>query len=87
MTGTHIIFEEMTPNPATKRWAVMPKDRSPQIGGISWHGPWRKYCFMPGANCVFEEVCLREIADFCVTQTKLHREAKSQIKAPVLMSV
>ena len=74
-TGTHIIFEELTPNPATKRWAVMPKDRSPQIGVVSWYGPWRKYCYTPMANTVYEQVCLREIAGFCENQTQLHRRS------------
>jgi len=76
-TGTHIRFDELTPNPATKRWAVMPRDGSAQIGGISWYGPWRKYCFIPMPNCTFEQVCLREIADFIDTQTRQHRMAKS----------
>lgn len=74
--ATHITFEELTPNAATRRWAVMPKDRSQQIGGISWYGPWRKYCFFPMYQTVYEQVCLREIAAFCENQTKLHRAEK-----------
>jgi len=77
MTGTHIRFDELTPNPATKRWAVMPKDGSQQIGTISWYGPWRKYCFFPMAATVFEEVCLREIGCFIEGETILHRRKKS----------
>jgi hypothetical protein len=76
-TGTHIRFDELTPNPATKRWAVMPKDGSQQIGTVSWYGPWRKYCFFPMAATVFEQVCLKEIACFIERQTQLHRTAKS----------
>ena len=76
-TGTHIRFDELTPNPATKRWAVMPKDGSQQIGTVSWYGPWRKYCFFPMAATVFEQVCLKEIACFIEGQTQLHRTAKS----------
>lgn len=75
---THILFVELTPNPVTKRWAVMPKDStSAQIGSISWYGPRQKYCFMPMAHCVFEQCCLREIADFCLDQTKLYYAAKA----------
>lgn len=72
-SATWIRFDELTPNPATKRWAVMPKDGSAQIGMVSWYGPWRKYCFFPMASTVFEWVCLREIAEFCESQTVLHR--------------
>ncbi len=72
-----IRFEELTPNPATKRWAVMPKDGSAQIGMVKWYGPWRKYCFQPSSNTVFEQVCLREIAQFCETETKSHIQGKA----------
>lgn len=55
---------------ATKRWTVKPKDGSPSIGNVSWHGAWRCYCFFPHAGTVFERTCLRDIADFCEAQTK-----------------
>lgn len=44
-SATWIRFDELTPNPATKRWAVMPKDGSAQIGRVQWYGPWHKYLF------------------------------------------
>lgn len=72
-SATWIRFDELTPNPATKRWAVMPKDGPDRIGIISWYGPWRKYCFFPTPETVYEQVCLREIADFCEVQTAMHR--------------
>lgn len=77
-TASYITFKvkELTPNPATKRWAVMSKDQGSQIGMVSWYGPWRKYCFFPMASTVYEQVCLRDIANFCESQTKAHREAK-----------
>ena len=78
ITHWFITFEPLTPNPATKRWAVMPKDGSSQIGAVSWHGPWRKYCFFPVPSTVFEQVCLRDIADFCERETRLHRSAKAR---------
>ena len=75
---SYINFVELTPNPATKRWAVMPEDGSAQIGMVKWHGPWRKYCFFPMGETVFEQVCLREIADFCENQTKAHCAQKGK---------
>jgi len=75
-TGTFIEFVPTAPNPKTKRWAVRSKDQGAQIGTVGWHGPWRKYCFMPLGNTVFEQVCLREVADFCEAETKRHREQK-----------
>lgn len=78
-SATWIRFDELTPNPATKRWAVMPKDDGAQIGRVQWYGPWRKYCFMPMANTVFEQLCLREIAAFCEEQTKAHRKPNDKL--------
>jgi len=34
------------------------------LGVIKWHGPWRKYCFYPEANCLFDKSCLEEVAAF-----------------------
>ena len=75
-SATWIRFDELTPNPATKRWAVMPQDGSQQIGMVKWYGPWRKYCFFPMPETVYEQVCLRDIARFCETETLKHQKAK-----------
>lgn len=83
-SATYIRFDELTPNPSTKRWAVMSKDQGGRIGCVSWHGPWRKYCFFPMPSTVFEKVCLREIADFCENQTTQHQLGKklTRLKSP-----
>ena len=62
-----------TPSHKTKRWVVRPKDGSNPVGGISWYGPWRRYVFSPAAATVFEEQCLRDIAEFVADQTREHR--------------
>lgn len=60
----------------TKRWAVTTLDGTP-LGQVRWYNPWRRYCFMPQDHtCVFEQVCLREIADFVETKTREHKEAR-----------
>ena len=74
--NTWITFEPRAPRPKTKVWAVLSKDGGLQIGLVSWYGPWRKYCFFPTECTVFEQVCLRQIAQFCETETKVHRETR-----------
>mgnify|MGYP001613370893 CR=1 FL=1 len=71
-----IRFDELTPNPSTKRWSVMTKDGT-QIGMVKWYGPWRKYCFFPMAETVYEQVCLRDIARFCEEESIKHRKLKT----------
>lgn len=46
------------------------------LGWIKWFGRWRKYSFFPATDAVFEETCLRDIADFCVQVTKEYRTSK-----------
>lgn len=70
-----IKFAECPPNRKTKRWVVLTLDGSP-IGEVSWYGPWRKYCFFPGIDTVYEQVCLRDIADFCEAQSLEHKRLR-----------
>ena len=46
------------------------------VGKIRWHSPWRKYCFFPMWAPLFDEDCLRQIAEFIETQTAMHRKGK-----------
>lgn len=82
--GKWITFRPLTPKPKTKVWAVLSNDGG-QIGTVAWYGPWRKYCFSPEAGTVFEQVCLRDIAQFCEAETRLHRTAQSVACAPQFM--
>ncbi len=54
----------------TKIFAVDTTDGYQRLGLVSWYAPWRKFTFNPAARTVFEEDCLREIADFCVKATQ-----------------
>jgi hypothetical protein len=74
--GTHIKFVPAPPKPKTKVWWVVNKYSDGHLGWIGWFSRWRKYSFFPKADTVYEEVCLREIAGFCVARTKEHRERR-----------
>ncbi len=69
---SYITFQPLPPGPATLKWSVVTKIKPQQIGTISWFGRWRKYCFNPAPDTVFEQVCLRDIADFIETKTREH---------------
>jgi hypothetical protein len=45
---------------------------------VRWFSRWRKYAFYPGRETVFEEDCLREIADFCETRTREYKQARKE---------
>jgi hypothetical protein len=75
---TWIQFNEAGPSDSgkTKTWTVVtirrkdaPIDQRVTLGKIAWRGQWRKYCFFPSRDTVFEENCLRDIARFCEDAT------------------
>ncbi len=43
------------------------------IGEIRWFGRWRKYAFFPDRDTIYEQDCLRDLAQFCEDKTKAHR--------------
>ena len=69
------------PNGKTKIWHVLTKDTSSKLGQVRWYAPWRRYTFWPNANCVFEQDCLRDIADFVQKKTEAHRKKTQHAEA------
>lgn len=61
----------------TMVWHVLNKREKVTIGEVKWFGRWRKYAFFP-IDAIFEEVCLREIADFIQERTALHQKGLKQ---------
>lgn len=51
---------------------VVTSDRD-DLGEIKWWAHWRRYVFMPDAETVFEQDCLREIATFIEELTQEHK--------------
>lgn len=78
-----VYTEELSPLPEakTRRWQVRASDGGWILGIIKWYGPWRKYAFFPETNTIYEEDCLRQIAQFVVNETTLHRERNKQERA------
>jgi hypothetical protein len=52
---------------------VVAKDGGVDLGLVKWFGRWYTYAFFPKADTVFERTCLRDIAEFCETETKAFR--------------
>jgi hypothetical protein len=76
--GTHIRFMIAPPKARTKVWWVVSSYDDTCLGWVAWFSRWWKYSFYPEQGRVFEEVCLREIAQFCVDQTLIHKEHRKQ---------
>ena len=79
-----IHFIEVEPKPKTRVWEVWSNpegkselDAHELLGELAWLGRWRTYCFFPLQSTVFEQQCLRDIAEFCEERSQEHRLAKS----------
>jgi hypothetical protein len=81
--GTFVRFDELgiLPGQRTNRWYVVAKNES-HLGLVCWYSPWRKFAFFPepGAETIFEETCLHDIARFIHDRTR-DRKAERDAKA------
>ena len=71
-----VLKDHVDPKRKTEQWIVISNSAiGVLLGEVSWYGPWRKYSFFPNRDLhlVFEQVCLRDIADFCERETKNYR--------------
>lgn len=72
------VYYRDSPSGKTKIWWVMTKgDNVIKLGVIKYYSHWRKYSFFPEPRTVFEQDCLRNIAQFCEYQTTSHKKAIS----------
>lgn len=81
MMSKWLEFSEPSPSKSgkTKMWEVYSSkdgDSGVWLGDIRWTGRWRRYAFYPGSDMMFEHGCLRDLADFCEQQTKVHRQKR-----------
>lgn len=59
----------------TSRWTVVNKDTGEYIGMVKWYGRWRGYAFFPKQETIYEQRCLRDIAEFIEQQNIAHKGA------------
>jgi len=63
----------------TDIFAVRARGTAATLGEIRWHWSWRKYCFFPKPNTLFDHGCLRDIANFCESETRKHRARPARL--------
>lgn len=75
--GKYISFE---PDIRLDEWEIWSDSQNVIIGQVRWYSHWRKYCFFPSQDTVWEEICLGEISDFIKRRTTERRQGK--VNAP-----
>jgi hypothetical protein len=69
----------LTDRPAKRKtevWAVWALQGGTYLGEVRWFSRWRKYSFMPARDTVFEQDCLRDLAEFIEAETAKRRKGK-----------
>ena len=59
----------------THKYEVKSRLNGTLLGYVKWLNQWRRYCFYP-IDAVFEETCLRDIAEFIEQRTMIHKVNK-----------
>jgi hypothetical protein len=79
---TYTRFELEGDTGKTKVWRVYNCNDGSRLGRISWHGPWRKYCFWPEGHTIWSPDCLHDVAKFMEDQMKLRRAERNKKADP-----
>lgn len=58
----------------TQRWRVKHVEGDDDLGIVKWYPPWRRYCFFPESDTLFDENCLREIHAFIIQEMAARKE-------------
>lgn len=81
--GTYIEFvpQDIPEDRKTRPYLVRAKRDGAQLGIIKWYPGWRKYAFFPAGDTIFEQRCMRDIAQFIESKTD---QQKTDGKPPKL---
>lgn len=70
------IYEEYKENRKTPIYYLYNQlDERIELGEIKWNGKWRKYCFYPYDETLYDTQCLMDIALF---MDKLNKEKRNK---------
>lgn len=64
---------KLTKRAVTHKFSVWTREGGKMLGIVRWFPAWRCYCFFP-VNAVLEKTCLRDIAEFIETETKIRKD-------------
>lgn len=70
-------FNHLSSSGKTSVWTVGGEGDN-CIGSIDWYGRWRSYVFNPRPETIFEQTCLRDIAQFIEDENKAQRNKRRE---------
>ncbi len=76
-TTKHLEFRVTEVRDKTNVYVIFSILSKAKLGEIRWNPGWRRYCFFPEMNTVFDSDCLEDIKDFIdVLKEMLDRKAE-----------
>lgn len=69
------IIKELCKNRKTPIYYIETHEGIP-LGKIKWYGAWRKFCFFPNEQTIWDSKCLKHIIEFLDETNKEWRERK-----------
>jgi hypothetical protein len=77
MSWIRFVYFSRSDSGLTSRWKVVRSNGDSVLAWIAWYAPWRRYAMHAIEGIVFDATCLREIADFCETETREHKDGRA----------
>lgn len=59
----YLDFKEFESTGKTSKFYILNK-KSDKLGIVKWHAPWRRYCFFPYADTLWDNKCLDAVNSF-----------------------
>lgn len=75
-TTKYLMFRLFETKSKTEVYEVLSRNYSFTLGFIKWFGRWRKYCFFPDEDTVFDNKCMDEISRFCIELNEDYKKLK-----------
>lgn len=65
-----------SPSGKTKVWFIYSHLHGDVLGEVRWMGRWRQYSLFVRPDTIWNDACLREVADFLIKANSEHRAAR-----------
>lgn len=71
------VLEITLPNRKTHTYQLKSK-QGDSLGEVKWNPGWRKFCFYPVNDTVFDDKCLVDLIEFIQKLNLIHKEEKNE---------
>lgn len=74
-----ILKKPLEPNRKTNEYEIYNINTKNLLGIVKWYGAWRKFCFFPSAETIWDDKCLSVLNSFIINLNKDYRKEKKNV--------